>query len=85
MSRRLRRPPRNSPLREPWDLYHELRKMLWAQRNAPETPESLYWLHKLEESIDGATAYWRRVEAAMEEAAVELRVIEKGGRDGGKN
>jgi hypothetical protein len=61
---KVRRPTRNSPLRETYDLYDELQKMLRAQRNVQKTPESLYFVPELDMASTGpvniGAASWRR-------------------------
>jgi hypothetical protein len=78
---KIRRPSScNGELRRAFNIADEIQKMLRKQ-NRPETPDSLYFLLRLEKEINGARAYWRDVLAAMEEAKVELKVIEKGQRN----
>jgi hypothetical protein len=44
----------------------------------PTNEKSRFFLEQLSHAIDGATDYWRRVHAAVEEAEVELKIIEGG-------
>jgi hypothetical protein len=46
----------------------------------PETEEQRYFTEQLMLCLDGARQHWQRVAADMDEAAIELKLIENGGK-----
>jgi hypothetical protein len=64
-------------LREQYPFWDDLVE-IWRNSPEPQTEQQRYIAEQFMHCLDGALAYWRRVEADMDAAAVELKIIASG-------